>query len=245
MSKRESLNPLSSWLKTVKTLLYQVQRQPDLPADFETRGRPTLEKGYETFIYLDRELFRPGDTANLVTVVRGPQVTVPPEFPVRLEIRQPDGQIFRELLGNTRDQGICEFSLPIPEYAQTGKYSVRALIAEEATGSATFSVEEFMPDRIKVTLTPDRSSYSPGAHATLLVEGVNLFGPPAAGRRAALKVSLEAKDFRPAGYASYTFGDRERSFTPIHQELGEKTLDEEGRAEFSYIFPMGSRPCHN
>jgi uncharacterized protein YfaS (alpha-2-macroglobulin family) len=211
-------------------------------ADFETRGRPTLEKGYETFIYLDRELFRPGDTANLVTVVRGPQVTVPPEFPVRLEIRQPDGQIFRELLGNTRDQGICEFSLPIPEYAQTGKYSVRALIAEEATGSATFSVEEFMPDRIKVTLTPDRSSYSPGAHATLLVEGVNLFGPPAAGRRAALKVSLEAKDFRPAGYASYTFGDRERSFTSIHSELGEKILDDEGRAEFSYLFPMGLMP---
>ena len=40
---------------------------------------------------MDRDLFRPGDPANLVTVVRGPQVTVPPEFPVRLEIRQPDG----------------------------------------------------------------------------------------------------------------------------------------------------------
>ena len=211
-------------------------------ADFDTRGRPTLEKGYETFIYMDRDIFRPGDTANLVTVVRGPQVTVPPEFPVRLEIRQPDGQVFRELLGNTRDQGICEFSLPIPEYAQTGKYSVRALIAEEATGSASFSVEEFMPDRIKVTLTADRSTYSPGTRATLLVEGVNLFGPPAAGRRAGVKVTLEAKDFRPAGYGSYTFGDRERSFTPIHQELGEKTLDEEGRAEFSYIFPMALAP---
>ncbi|NLY88712.1 MAG: hypothetical protein GX085_03725 [Firmicutes bacterium] len=211
-------------------------------ADFDTRGRPTLEKGYETFIYMDRDIFRPGDTANLVTVVRGPQVTVPPEFPVRLEIRQPDGQIFRELLGNTRDQGICEFSLSIPEYAQTGKYSVRALIAEEATGSASFSVEEFMPDRIKVTLTADRSSYSPASRATILVEGVNLFGPPAAGRRAAVKVTMEAKDFRPAGYASYTFGDRERSFTPVHQELGEKILDDEGRAEFSYLFPMALTP---
>lgn len=211
-------------------------------ADFDTRGRPTLEKGYEAFIYMDRDLFRPGDTANLVTVVRGPQVTVPPEFPVRLEIRQPDGQVFRELLGNTRDQGICEFSLPIPEYAQTGKYTVRALIAEEAAGSATFSVEEFMPDRIKVTLTPDRSAYTPGSRASLLVEGVNLFGPPAAGRRAGMKVTLEAKDFRPEGYASYTFGDRERSFTPIHHELGEKILDKEGRAEFSYVFPMVITP---
>ena len=57
---------------------------------------------------------------------------------------------------------------------------MRALIAEEAAGSATFSVEEFMPDRIKVTLTPDRSAYTPGARASLLVEGGQPFrpGPP-------------------------------------------------------------------
>lgn len=212
------------------------------PADFDTRGRPTLEEGYETFIYMDRDLFRPGDTANLVTVVRGPRVTLPPEFPICLEIRQPDGQVFRELLGNTRDQGVCEFSLPIPEYAQTGKYAIRALIAEEATGSASFSVEEFMPDRIKVTVTPDRSSYIPGAQASLMVEGVNLFGPPAAGRRTEAKVTLEAKDFRPAGYGSYTFGDRERTFASVHQELGEKNLNEQGLAEFSYVFPRVITP---
>lgn len=211
-------------------------------ADFDTRGRPTLEEGYETFIYLDRDLFRPGDTANLVTVVRGPRVSLPPEFPFRLEIRQPDGQVFRELLGNTREQGICEFALPIPEYAQTGKYVVRALIAEEVTGTATFSVEEFMPDRIKVTVTPDRPDYSPGEEALFTVEGIHLFGPPAAGRRVEAAVTLHAEDFRPTGFASYTFGDRERQFTPLRRELGDKILDEEGRAEFVYQFPRGLTP---
>src|SRR5690554_650537 len=212
------------------------------PADFDTRGRPTLEEGYETFIYMDRDLFRPGDTANLVTVVRGPRVSLPPEFPVRLEIRQPDGQVFRELLGNTRYQGMCEFALPIPEYAQTGKYAVRALIADQVTGTAAFSVEEFMPDRIKVTVTPDRPAYHPGDQALLTVEGINLFGPPAAGRRAEAAVTLNAEDFRPAGFGSYTFGDNGRQFTPVRQELGDEILDDRGRAEFVYQFPLGLTP---
>ncbi|NLC53702.1 MAG: hypothetical protein GX770_07025, partial [Firmicutes bacterium] len=101
---------------------------------------------------------------------------------------------------------------------------------------------EFMPDRIKVTVTPDRDTYQPGEECQIKVEGVNLFGPPAAGRRAEVKLRLEATDFKPPAYASYRFGDPGRSFTAKTEELGEAKLDAEGQAIFTYRFPQGLTP---
>lgn len=210
--------------------------------DFDVRGRDYLAEGYEAFAYLDRDIFRPGDEGNLVAVVRGPGAVLPPEFPVKLEIRQPDGQIFRELVGNTADRGACEFKLKIPEYAQTGTYQARVFVGETVIGGTSFQVEEFMPDRIKVTVTPDRDTYQPGDECRIRVAGINLFGPPAAGRRTEVRLRLEAADFQPPGYASYRFGDPDRSFTPKTEELGEGRLDAEGQATFSYRFPQGLTP---
>lgn len=210
--------------------------------DFDVRGRRHLVTGYEAFLYLDRDIFRPGDQGNLVAIVRGPNASLPPEFPVKLEIRQPDGRIFKELKSNTGGRGACEFKFSLPEYAQTGKYQASLRVAEEVVGVADFSVEEFMPERIKVTTTLDKAVYATGETANIKVEGVNLFGPPAAGRRVELKVKLEPASFSPQGFASFTFGDPQQAFGVKEEELGESKLDSDGVASFSYTFPRGLTP---
>ena len=40
-------------------------------SDFDVSGRPFLTDSYEAFVYLDRGVFRPGETAHLVSMVRG------------------------------------------------------------------------------------------------------------------------------------------------------------------------------
>ncbi|MCL6590293.1 MAG: alpha-2-macroglobulin family protein [Firmicutes bacterium] len=210
--------------------------------DFDVNGRNSTDSGYEAFLYLDRDIFRPGDHGNLVGVIRGAQVMMPPEFPVKLMIKQPDGQIFKELLGVTGGRGLCEFGFEIPDYAQTGKYSASLLVAEEVTGSATFWVEDFMPERIKVTTKTDKNEYNPGEEATISVEGVTLFGPPASGRRAEMRVKIEPEPFRPAGYQSYVFGDPELKFTNIDEELGGNQLDDKGMTKYTYAFPENLTP---
>lgn len=211
--------------------------------DFDVQGRVDLNEGYEAFTYLDRDIFRPGDEGNLVAVIRGPGATMPPEFPVKLEIRQPDGQIFRELVSNTYDRGACEFKLKFPDYAQTGRYTGSVLVGGNVIGDVSFKVEEFMPDRIKVTATTDRDMYKTGEPCQIKVEGINLFGPPAAGRRTEASIRLEAADFIVPAYRSYTFGDQERSFVPKTEELGENKLDASGQAVFTYNFPVDLAPA--
>jgi uncharacterized protein YfaS (alpha-2-macroglobulin family) len=211
-------------------------------ADFDVRGRQHLVDGYEAFLYLDRDIFRPGDAGNLVAVVRGPNAALPPEFPVKLEIRQPDGRIYQEMKSNTTDRGACEFAISIPDYAQTGKYQAILRVAEEAVGTTAFSVEDFMPERIKVTAQTDRPTYTTGERAEIKVQGMNLFGPPAAGRRAELKVTLEPVQFTAVGFNTYTFGDPDQAFNSKQQELGESKLDASGVAVYQYDFPKELNP---
>jgi len=212
-------------------------------ADFEVRGREHLESGYEAFLYFDRDIFRPGDNGNLVAVVRGPNGVMPPEFPVKLELRGPDGQIFREFKSSTSERGACEFALAIPDYAQTGRYTANLYVAEQVIGTSTLSVEDFMPERIKVTTKTDKTAYNAGDTAALEIEGMNLFGPPAAGRRAEMRVQLEAVPFTANGFGSYTFGDSSREFKTKEEELGESKLDENGLTSYKYEFPRGFTPA--
>lgn len=210
--------------------------------DFAVEGRPNLTEGYEAFLYTDRGVYRPGEEANLVAVVRGVNTSVPPEFPVRLTVTGPDGMVFREYLSNTKQEGICQFKLEFPDYARTGRYTAALYVAKEAIGNTAFNVEEFMPDRIKVETALDKESYQRGDTAKITVTGVNLFGPPATGRRVDVAVRLEGVPFSPPDYRSYTFGEPGKDFRVVEEVVGQGELDLQGRAEFAFNFPDTVNP---
>ena len=210
--------------------------------DFPIEGKPQLTEGYEAFLYTDRGVFRPGDTVNLSSIVRGPRASIPEEFPVSLRIVGPDGMVFREYADSTKKAGLSQFKVEIPDYARTGKYTALLYVAKQNIGSAEFSVEEFMPDRIKVEAVTDKPSYNPGDKASIKVSGVNLFGPPAAGRRADLTVRLEPAPFSPPAYRSYVFGDPNREARVVEETVGRGELDENGEAVFKYDFPDNLNP---
>lgn len=247
------LSGLREPLKDFRSYVIQVQLGEDISfvclgdslidtTDFEVEGRPTLMDGYEAFLYADRGVFRPGDTAHVTAVVRGPQASMPAEFPLRLEVVGPDGMVFREYNGTTGTGGICTFSIDFPGYARTGEYTASARVADQSIGVVGLNVEEFMPERIKVTAVADKEKYSRGDTAAITVTGVNLFGPPAAGRRAEMAVQIEAAPFSPPAYRSYVFGEPVESFAEIHEPLGWTALDSTGKAAFTYHFPETLTP---
>jgi uncharacterized protein YfaS (alpha-2-macroglobulin family) len=68
-----------------------------------------------------------------------------------------------------------------------------------------FSVEEFVPDRIKVTAVLDKTSAKPGEKITTNITATNLFGPPAANRNYEIELQMYRKDFYAKKYSSYNF----------------------------------------
>ena len=225
----------------------QLDRHEIATADFDIAGPAYLQKGYEAFLYTSRGVYRPGETVQLAGVVRGPKQATPEPLPTRIKILSPDGRIMRELRQQTHKSGACEVKIPIPDYALTGNYIAKMQIADRVVGSTQFQVEEFMPDRMKVAITVDKSSYKLGDELSIEVNAMNLFGPPAVGRKTQASCQLQAVPFvvsddaLPPGtdvekWRSFVFGNT-RQFESQRIELGEAKTDAEGKARYQFTVP--------
>nr|MBN2276607.1 alpha-2-macroglobulin family protein [candidate division Zixibacteria bacterium] len=212
-------------------------------SDFDVRGRPELVSGYESFIYLDRGVYRPGDTAHIVSLVRGVGGTVPDEFPYFINITEPGGRDFQSFRVSTGGSSMTAVDLEIPDFARTGVYRAVARIGEDMEiGRTSFQVEEFMPDRIKTTVTTPEKEYQAGRTVPIDVTGKFLFGPAAAGHNVSAHITIEAQPFAPAGYEDYTFDDYNVEFSRVEIDLPENHLDDSGYYTFKSSIPEGYRP---
>ncbi|MYB00815.1 hypothetical protein F4X90_14240, partial [Candidatus Poribacteria bacterium] len=225
----------------------QLDRHEIATADFDIAGPAYLQKGYEAFLYTSRGVYRPGETVQLAGVVRGPKQVTPKPLPTRIEVLSPDGRIIRELRQQTNKSGACEVKIPIPDYALTGNYIAKMQIADRVVGSVQFQVEEFMPDRMKVAITVDKSSYKLGDELNIEVNAMNLFGPPAVGRKVQASCQLTtvpfvvSDDTLPPGtdatkWRSFVFGNT-KQFESQRIELGEAKTDAEGKARYQFTVP--------
>ncbi|MFC1543780.1 MG2 domain-containing protein [Gemmatimonadota bacterium] len=212
-------------------------------ADFDVDGRPSLLTGYEAFVYGDRGVYRPGETAHFACIVRSPGLAVPSSFPLRMKVVQPDGRVLEEQQAREFDGGMVGFDSDIPAYAPTGRYQAELYgPAEDPIGTLAFSVEEFIPDRIMVQIETGQASYQIGDTMKVGVTGTMLFGPPAAGRRLDTMVRLEAVPFSPSGYSTWNFGNPELEFSEhtLTADVGE--LDQDGFGEVEFEIPASLRP---
>ena len=230
----------------------QLDRHEIATADFDIAGPAYLQKGYEAFLYTSRGVYRPGETVQLAGIVRAPKQRTPKPLPTRIEVLAPDGRILRELRQQTTKTGICEVPIPIPNYAQTGNYIAKMLIADKVVGRAQFQVEEFMPDRMKVAITTDQSIYRLGDELDIQVNAINLFGPPAVGRKVQASCELKAVSFVDADnnpltdgdeakWRSFIFGntgsDFSKQFESQRIELGEAKTNPAGNAHYQFTIP--------
>lgn len=207
-------------------------------SDFEVGGSLYLQHGFSAFLYTDRGIYRPGEKAHLVAIVREAATLVPPPFPLRVEIRGPDDQLLHELKKETNEEGTSEFLVDLPVYIRTGRYTAKAFVGKEnEIGRTAFSVEEFMPDRIKVKVETDSLTYGLGQDVAVRVEAMTLFGPPAAGRRTHLAYDIESSRFSPPGWSGFAFYDPEKRFNTQSFDKGEARLDAEGKHIFTLTLP--------
>lgn len=204
--------------------------------DFDTWGRDVLQQGYEAFLYMDRELFRPGDNAHIAGFVRGPKLSVPQPLPARLVVYDPGGDIFREFPIVTGNLGSFEVAFDIPGYAMTGEYSASLLIADRESGRRRFMVEEFMPERVKVDVKLDSDTYSRGDTAVVEVSAQSLLGTAVQGRDAELSILLSPALFTAPDYTSYCFTDTLREYSQSKEVVVSGVLSEDGTWRHAHQF---------
>ncbi len=222
-----------------KDMSYVRLDQSMLPlSDFDVAGRPYLASGYEAFVYQDRGVYRPGDTVHLVSLVRGVKASTPPSFPYSITVYDPTGSKFTSFRLSTDGSAMETVDLAIPDFAGTGKYTAVAEIGDEIQiGRTAFQVEDFIPNRIKVSLTVPSVSYDSGDTLRASVDSKYLFGPPAANHKVAGHLTIEPMVFAPKGWSSYDFNDDNKSFTRMEADFPDARLDDTGGYVYTYAIP--------
>ncbi|MET4107895.1 MG2 domain-containing protein [Hymenobacter sp. UYP22] len=220
---------------------------------FEVGGLQTNAARYQAFLYGDRDLYRPGDTIQTNTVLRTEDWQAPPKgLPVKIRLLLPTGKEYASLQKQLNAAGSFEARFILPPAVMTGLYTLEVLTGNDVLlTSRQLSVEEFIPDRMKVTVKASPAVVKPSQSVSTQITAQNLFGPPAADRKFEVEFSLKEKAFNPKGFEQYTFainsGDKRRGAygdlesTPISDRFEkttrEGTTDAAGRGTATYEVP--------
>lgn len=202
------------------------------------RDNPT---GFDAFVYGDRTIYRPGETMHVNTVVRSATWQSAGEIPLLIRVLTPNGREFRSFRKTTNAQGAVSTDVPLDPAAVTGTYTIEVAGANGTLiASQPISVEEFIPDRIKVDVTTDRPQYHAGQTITASATATNLFGPPATDRTYEMELQLARKSFTPKGYDAYSFAmtaDQVGAPVQFPKELRQGRTDDRGQANAQFPVP--------
>jgi len=204
---------------------------------FDVGGRHTNPSGLDAFVYPERDIYRPGEKVNFSVILRDRHWKSPGELPVVLKFLLPNGKELRTFRKTTNAQGSLEGSVDIAGTAITGSYSLEVYTSNDILlATQPFRIEEFMPDRIKVTTTLNKSILEAGDAAKLDIHAVNFFGPPAANRNYECEIQVHQLYFRPKNYDDFTFYLSDQSST-FDKNVRQGKTDDQGNATEHYEVP--------
>jgi len=204
---------------------------------FEVGGKRSNTTGMDAFIYAERDIYRPGEKVNFSVILRDKTWKSPGDLPVKMKFLLPNGKELKSFRKTLNAQGSLADGIDISPAAITGNYSLEVYTSNDVLlGTKNFNIEEFVPDRIKVSAALDKPFLLPGQSTTLSVNAVNFFGPPAAGRNYETEIQIKQKSFYPKKYGRFNFSlANQNSF--FDKVVKEGTTDENGDASESYTVP--------
>lgn len=215
---------------------------------FNTAGNRPLAQGLNAYLFSDRGIYRPGETAQIGLVLKNSDWSPLPEnLPLKTRITDPKGNRVLEREITFGAGGLQNITLETARTWLTGTYHVGLYLAHDGKrgamlGGTTIKVEEFQPDRLKIStsfltggeeVTENKGWVQPaGLSARMQLK--NLYGTPAGNRRATAHVRLNPAPLHFKSYVDYSFYNS----TPapprqVNYDLPELTTDADGMAEFN------------
>ncbi len=206
-------------------------------SQYDIGGAYSNSSGYDAFIYGEREIYRPGDTIHMNTVVRNQEWKPLKDAPVKVKLILPNGKEFSAKKGMLNSEGAFSADFILPASTVTGSYNLEVYSANDILLNSEFiSVEEFIPDRIKVLAVLNKESLKLSQSLDVTATALNLFGPPAADRNYEVEMTLRRKYFSPKGFENYNFQINAIQESSYPNVLRQGKTDENGLAKESYSF---------
>jgi hypothetical protein len=193
-------------------------------------------KGLDAYVYAERGVYRPGETVHLTTLLRDAKGIAVSGLPLTLVVKRPDGMEYRRQAVQDQGAGGRALSVPLVSSAPVGTWRVAAFSDPKrpAIGEASFLVEDYVPERLELTLKPKAPAIRSGANAEIDAEVRYLYGAPGAELAITGEVTVRraARSAIP-GLDGYTIGLSDEPVEPVKAEIEAAETDEKGKALLS------------
>ena len=205
---------------------------------FDVGGKRQNATGLDAFVYAERDIYRPGEKLNYAFVVREKGWKPAADLPVKIKFLLPNGKELKTFRKGLNEQGATDGSVDISTAAITGSYTMEVYSSNDVLlATKAFQIEEFVPDRIKVSAKLDKPFLRPSETTTLNINAVNFFGPPAANRNFETEIQVRQKQFNAKGFDDYDFSlANQKSFSDKIVKQG--TTDASGNANITFDVPV-------
>lgn len=136
---------------------------------------------YQTFLYTERPLYRPGQKVYFKGIARlmdrDGNYSVPTPGNVSLSVEDPKGNTLWSEEKQDSAAGSFWDELDLPEEADLGYYRIKAVVGGQEF-TEDFEVDEYRKPEFKVEITPDQKRYFAGDKIKFLVSTQYYFGAP-------------------------------------------------------------------
>jgi len=193
----------------------------------------------DVFVYSDRGVYRPGEKANVVALMRDGQGQAIAGAPLTLRVLRPDGVEYRKIFLKEGSSGGHHTALTLGASAMTGSWTVLAYtdIAADPVGEWEFQVEDFVPQRLELKLKPQAKFLLPGVGMDLGIEGRFLYGAPAENLRLEAELVLQKDENPYPEHPGYEFGLADEPWMPKRIQLEVEDTNAEGTSRLAVLLP--------
>lgn len=206
-------------------------RKPALDlSSFDLGRRPQLPN--ELFVYTPRDLFRPGEVIDFNALLRDGDGRSSQATVLNAEIKRPDGSVIKSFKWQTQELAYYHYAWKIPNDVPLGDWRLTVKGALKNPVDYSFKVEEFLPERMKLSFNNNAVVPLQGLPEETLkipVLGEYLYGAPAAGNRLSTQVSVRPWRNPIESLKDYEFGFLSDT-SKQEFELADTSLDEKGEA---------------
>ncbi|MBR7801761.1 alpha-2-macroglobulin family protein [Undibacterium fentianense] len=223
-----------------------VLQEPGLDlAEFDIGGH--LPRDAKLFAWSGRDLYRPGERFTASLMARSAEGIALPPQPVKVTLKKPSGDLVSSTVWqpNPKTPGYLQNTIDLPPDAATGRWSLEFRAdpnAKRPDSIYSFQVEEFLPERMKLSLKTDTVPLQANNQFLVAVQGDYLYGAPASGNRLLGSVAQERfKNPLSKEWPGFIFGDFADDKDKTRAELEETALDDNGKAEVSVAFNANAK----
>ncbi len=192
-------------------------------------------------LFPDRGIYRPGESIELLTLLRDSQGQAVEGLPLTLTLIRPDQQVFDVQTATNAQAGGHHLRFALPENAPTGQWRLDASVdGHTVIGRRTLHVEDFMPPRLDVRLAGTQTSLRAGDTVELTLGARFYSGASAAGAVADVHAHLRRAPTPHFGWAGFQFGLEDDELAA--RQLIEQQVQLNDHGEATVAFPMEALP---